>query len=78
MPAFTESNVGIMSNSKVLANLTRWNGHGVRRRLPESSIGAQRGSSLRIIRDTSEVTKEAMTYTVSESWLEWVSVHTGT
>ena len=39
--------------------------------LPETSIIAQLGGSLREIRDTWGVSKEAMAGIVPESWLEW-------
>ena len=38
---------------------------------PETSIIAQLGGSLREIRDTWGVSKEAMAGIVLESWLEW-------
>ena len=41
------------------------------RGLPESNIIAQLGGSLREVRDTWGVTKEAMARIVLESWLEW-------
>ena len=63
------SKVGILP--KVLADLTGPLGDRVRRRLPESRIIAQRGGSLREIRDTWGVTKEEMAGIVPESWLEW-------
>ena len=43
----------------------------MRRGLPESSIIAQLGGSLREIRDSGRVTKEAIAGIVPESWLEW-------
>ena len=43
----------------------------MRRRLPESIIIAQLEGSLREIRDTEGITKEATASIVPESWLEW-------
>ena len=43
----------------------------MRRRIPESSMITQLGGSLREIRDTWGVSKEAMAGIVSESWPEW-------
>ena len=56
---------------EILADLTGPLGDRVRRRLPESSIITQLGGSLREIRDTWGVSKEAMAGIVPESWLEW-------
>ena len=56
---------------EVLADLTGPLGDKLRRGLPESSIIAQLGDSLREIRDTWGVTKEAMAGIVPESLMEW-------
>ena len=69
MSAYTESRVGTLS--EVLVDLTSPLGDRVRRGSPDSSIIVQLGDSLREIRDTWGVTKEAMAGIVPESWLEW-------
>ena len=69
MSASIESRVGTLP--EILADLTGPLGDRVRRRLPESSIITQLGGSLREIRDTWGVSKEAMAGIVPESWLEW-------
>ena len=46
-------------------------GDRVRRGLPQSNIISQLGGSLREIRDTWGVTKEAMAGNVPEPWLYW-------
>ena len=56
---------------EVLADLTGSVRDRVRTGLPESNIIAQLGGSLREIRDTWGVTKEAMAGIAPESWLEW-------
>ena len=56
---------------EILADLTGPLGDRVRRRLPESSIITQLRGSLREIRDTWGVSKEAMAGIAPESWLEW-------
>ena len=56
---------------EVLADLMGRLGDRARRGLPESNIIAQLGGSLREIRDTWGVTKEAIAGIVPESWLEW-------
>ena len=56
---------------EVLADLTGPLGDKLRRGLPESSIIAQLGDSLREIRDTWGVSQEAMAGIAPESWLEW-------
>ena len=55
----------------VLANLAGPLRDQVRRGLHGSSIKAELGGSLREIRDTTEVTKEAMAGVISAPWLEW-------
>ena len=65
MPASIGSRVGILP--EVLADLTGPFGDWVRRGLPESSIIAQLGGSLREIRGKRGVTKKAMTGIVPDS-----------
>ena len=55
---------------EVLADLTGPFGGRKRRGLPESSFVTQLRGSLRKIRDTWGVTKEAMADIAPESWLE--------
>ena len=55
---------------EVPADLTSPLGDEVRRGLPESSIIALLGGSLREIRDTWGMAEEAMADNVPESWLE--------
>ena len=69
MSASIGSRVGILP--EVLADLTGPLGDRVRTGLPETSIIAQLGGSLREIRDTLGVSKEAMAGIIPESWLEW-------
>ena len=69
MSASSGSRVGTLP--EVLADLTGPLGHRVRTGLPEMSIIAQLGGSLRESRDTWGVSKEAMAGIVPESWLEW-------
>ena len=69
MSAFIGSRVETLP--EVLADLTGPLGDRVRTGLPETSIIAQLGGSLREIRDTWRVSKEAMAGIIPESWLEW-------
>ena len=56
---------------EVPADLTGPLGDTLRRWFPESITIAQRGNSLREIRDTRGVSQEAMAGIAPESWLEW-------
>ena len=58
------------ASPEVLAGLTGPLGNKLRRGLPESSIIAQLGGSLREIRETSGVTIEAMVGSAPEAWLQ--------
>ena len=69
MPASIGSKVGTLP--EIPADLTGPLGDRVRRRPPESSIITQLGGSLREVRDTWGVSKEAIAGIVPESWLEW-------
>ena len=69
MSASIGNRVGILP--EVLANLKGPLGEIVKRGLPESSIIAQLGGSLREVRDAWGVTKKAMPGIVSEYIVEW-------
>ena len=73
MLASIGSRVGTLTEvlTEVLTDFTGPLGDKLRRGLPESGIFPQLGDSLREIRDTWGVTKEAMAGIVPEPWLEW-------
>ena len=70
MSASIGSRVGALP--EVIADLTGPLGGRLRRVLPESNIIYQLGGSLRELRGTWGVTKEAMAGIVPESWVAWV------